>query len=100
MNDKIKPILTFVLSSLKVKPRKTESNNGFMIFSPVSPADLQKLKSLCESAGWSAHTFKAGFDPETGVATGGDTWFGIKSAEKELGIDELMTQASQITPKS
>ena len=71
-----------------------------MIYSPVSPADLQKLKSLCEPAGWTANTFEAGFDSKTGVAKGGNTWFGLKSAEKELGLDELMSQATQIAPKS
>ena len=98
--NKIKAILNFVLTVLKVSPIKTASNNGFMIYSPISPADLQKLDSLCKEAGWTCTNFPEEFS-KSGVSISDEqTWIGLQSSKKVLSIDELMTQATQITSKS
>ena len=99
--NKIKAILTFVLTVIKVNPIKSNSNNGFNIFKPISQAHLHKLKGLCEQANWTCTHFPAIVNQKTGESISDElTWFGLQSAKKDLSMDELMTQASEIQPKS
>ena len=96
----IKAILSFVVTVLKSKPVLTKSKNGFMIYQAIKPEQLAQLELLCEKAEWSCKNWPTVVNQKTGeVINDAHCWIGKQSAKKELSVDELMSQATEISAK-
>ena len=96
----IKAILSFCITVLKSSPALTESKNGFMIYKPISQSDFAQLERLCEKADWMCKTFPEAYTiDKCEVISDAHIWIGKQSAKKELSVDELMSQATEIQAK-
>tara|TARA_Y100000310_G_C20019459_1_gene506715 strand:+ start:163 stop:465 length:303 start_codon:yes stop_codon:yes gene_type:complete len=96
----IKAILTFVMSVIKSIPVQSKSKNGFMIYKAIKPEHYTELERLCAKAEWTCKQWPAVVNQSTGeVISDARVWFGIQSAAKDVSIDELMKQASEVSAK-
>lgn len=76
----------YILNTLKIKPVKTKSGKGFMIYQVSKVTDIQHLTSLVEACDWSLTQFSERYNPD-GTKSRASIYIGHRTSANEMSSE-------------
>ena len=76
----------YILNTLKIKPVKTKSGKGFMIYKASKVTDIQHLTSLVEACDWTLKKFPERFNPD-GTINSASIYIGHRTSANEMSSE-------------